>query len=45
MEIAGENDIYNNNNISLFTHTGDDQAQKTSDDATAAEAETATAGL
>jgi hypothetical protein len=38
-------DIYTNNNIAFFTLTGDDQAQKTSDDATAAEAETATAGL
>jgi ATP-dependent HslUV protease subunit HslV len=45
MEIAGEMDIYTNNNIAFFTLTGDDQAQKTSDDATAAEAETATAGL
>lgn len=43
MEIAGEMDIYTNNNIAFFTLTGENEEQKTSDESTAAE--TATAGL
>ena len=37
MEIAGEMDIYTNNNIAFFTLTADSEEQKTSDEAPAAE--------
>jgi ATP-dependent HslUV protease subunit HslV len=37
MEIAGEMDIYTNNNIAFFTLSADTEEQKTSDESTAAE--------
>jgi ATP-dependent HslUV protease subunit HslV len=37
MEIAGEMDIYTNNNIAYFTLSADTEEQKTSDESTAAE--------